>query len=69
MLLEVQLMGIIVIAVGFGLLIGKSWAEDIAEERMRKLKEEVNWYRKESLFEWPGHTDEAIRDADLNERW
>lgn len=54
MLLEVQLMGIIVIAVGFGLLIGKQWAEDVAEENIDRLRRKIDYYESHYYLDYPG---------------
>lgn len=53
-----------------GIYTGRSWQKETSDEQMKLLKAEVNWYRKNSRFTWPGaDTAEAIREADLNERW
>lgn len=54
MLLEVQLMGIIVIAVGFGLLIGKQWAEDVAKENADRLRRKIDYYESHYYLDYPG---------------
>lgn len=54
MLLEVQLMGIIVIALGFGLLIGKCWAEEVADERLDRLKRKIDYYESHYYLDYPG---------------
>lgn len=37
-----------------GIFIGRSWQKETSDEQMKILKAEVNWYRRESAFKWPG---------------
>lgn len=37
-----------------GIYTGRSWQKETSEEQMKNLKAEVNWYRRNTVFKWPG---------------
>lgn len=50
--------------IGLGMLI----QEDLQNDHSDKLEREVQWYRRECVFNCPDGA-EAIREADDNEMW
>lgn len=37
-----------------GLYTGRQWEKDSSETKLQLLKAEVEWFRKNSAFKWPG---------------
>lgn len=37
-----------------GLYTGRQWEKDSSEIKLQLLKAEVEWFRKNSAFKWPG---------------
>lgn len=49
-------------------LLGIQWSEDKLLPKLRKLQDKVDFYESRNHFKYVD-TAEAIREADLNERW